>query len=154
MNSPPPALDCAQVIKFAFVDETVTFEQRQTLNVGGEWLGQVPHLAICQALGETEYIVFHCSREWEVLGVAAGYGTIQDAKQKTERSYHGITAKWMASGYSRDEAVKYVEAQFRDQVCSFCGRNPSQFEAIAGNSVRICNRCVDGFYEDMHSASD
>ena len=154
MNTPPPALDCAQVIEFAIADETVTFEQRQTLNVGGEWLGRVPNLAICQNLDETDYMVFHCSREWVVLGVAAGYKTMEEAKQKTERSYHGITPKWTATGYSRDDAVKYVEAQFKDQICSFCGRNPSQFEAVAGNSVRICNRCVDSFYEIMHSASD
>jgi len=72
MNRPPPALDCAHVIEFAATDETVTFEQRKTLNVGGEWLGEVPNLAICQNLNQTEFMVFHCNHAWEVLGVAAG----------------------------------------------------------------------------------
>lgn len=150
MNPPPPALDCAHVIEYAVTDGTVTFEQRHTLNVGGEWLGEVPNLAICQNFNETEFMVFHCNSEWEVLGVAAGYGSTQEAKERTERSYHGITSKWVASGYSREEAVKYVENQFKDQSCSFCGRTPLQFQAVAGDSVRICNHCVDSFYEAMH----
>jgi hypothetical protein len=154
MNRPPPALDCAHVIEFAATDETVTFEQRKTLNVGGEWLGEVPHLAICRNLDETEFMVFHCNHAWEVLGVAAGYGSIEEAKEKTERSYHGITAKWVASGYLREDAVKYIEEQFKDQNCSFCGRTPLQYEAIAGDALRICNHCVDSFYEIMHRSND
>lgn len=70
---PPPALDCAHVVEFAVLDETVVFEQRKTLNVGGEWLGQVPCLAICQNLDETEFLIFYCDLNWETLGVAAGY---------------------------------------------------------------------------------
>ena len=152
MSRPPPALDCAQVIEYAVTDETVTFEQRNTLNVGGKWLGEVSNLAICQNFDETKIMVFHCNHEWEVLGVAAGYGSIQDAKERTERSYHGITAKWMAGGHSREDAIKYVETQFKNQSCSFCGRTPLQFEAVAGNAVRICNHCVDSFYEGMHDS--
>jgi NADH pyrophosphatase NudC (nudix superfamily) len=152
MNRPPPALDCAHVIEYAVTDEAVTFEQRHTLNVGGEWLGEVSNLAICQNFDETEFIVFHCNSEWEVLGVAAGYGSIQEAKERTERSYRGITSKWMASGYSREEAIKHVETQLKDQSCSFCGRTALQFEAVAGDVVRICNHCVDDFYEIMHDS--
>ena len=152
MNRPPLALDCSHVIEYAVNDEGVTFEQRYTLNVGGEWLGEVSNLAICQNFDETEFMVFHCNAEWEVLGVAAGYGSIQEAKERAERSYHGITSKWIASGYSRDEAVKYVEDQLKDKSCSFCGRTPLQFQAVAGDAVRICNICVDRLYEAMHES--
>ncbi|MDH5641903.1 MAG: hypothetical protein OEY28_11470 [Nitrospira sp.] len=152
MNRPPPALDCAHVIEYAVNDEEVTFEQRYTLNVGGEWLSEVSNLAICQNFGETEFMVFYCNSEWETFGVAAGYGTVQEAKERIERSYHGITSKWVASGYSRDEAVKYVERQLKDQSCSFCGRTPLQFQAVAGGVVRICNICVDSFYQTMHDS--
>lgn len=152
MNRPPPALDFAHVIEWAMNDETVSFEQRHTLNVGGEWLGEVPHLAICQNFDESEFLVFHCSSEWQVLGVAAGYRSIQEAKERTERSYHGITSKWVAAGYSRDEAVKYVEDQLKSMSCSFCGRTPLQFQTLAGDAVRICNICVNQFYEAMHES--
>src|SRR5256885_9714578 len=119
MKLPAPALDCAHVIEYAFTDETVTFEQRRTLNVGGEWLGAVSNLAICQNFDETEFMIFHCNSEWEVLGVAAGYRTVKEAKERIERSYHGIASKWAASGYSREEATKYVENQLKDRSCSF-----------------------------------
>lgn len=151
MSRPPPALDCAYVIEYAVTDESVTFEQRCTLNVGGEWLGEVPNLALCQNLDGTEFMVLHCNPDWAVVGVAAGYGSIQEAKDRTERSYHGITQKWIASRYSREEAAKYVERQLRDRSCSFCGRTPLQFEAVVGEVVRICNHCVDSFYEAMHA---
>jgi hypothetical protein len=150
MNKPPPTLDCAQVLEFAIVDKTVTFEQRHTLNVGGEWLGEVPHLAVCRNLDETEFMVFHCDHDWQVLGVAAGYASVEEAKKSTERAYHGISKKWAATGYTREEAVKYLELHFKDQSCSFCGRMPFQFESLAGDTVRICNHCVDSFYEIMH----
>ena len=153
MNPPPPVLDCAHVIEFAIADETVIFEQRKTLNVGGEWLGRVPCLAICQNFDNAEFLVFHCNLEWEALGVAAGYVSIEDAKQKMERSYDGLFAKWKVANYSRDDAVTYVDAQFKAQSCSFCGRNLRQVKSMAGDEadkVRICNNCVDGFYEGMH----
>ena len=150
MTLPPPALACAHAIAYAIVGDAVTFEQRHTLNVGGEWLGQVSNLAVCQNLEEAEFMVFHCDSEWNVLGVAAGYNTAEEAKVKVERSYHGIATKWMSTGYSREQATNYVAEQFKDQECSFCGRTPLQYQSIAGRAVRICNHCVDGFHEVMH----
>jgi hypothetical protein len=147
MKKPPPALDCAHVIEFAIVDDTVVFEQRNTLNVGDEWLGCVPRLAVCRNLDETEYMVFHCNENWEVLGVAAGYSSVVQAKKRTERSYHGLAAKWVATGYTSAEVFEYVEVQFVDQKCSFCGRTPLQFRAVVGDTVRICNHCIDSFHE-------
>ena len=146
---PPPALDCAHAIEYAIVDDTVSFEQRHTVNVGGEWLGEVPRLAVCRNLDEAKFMVFHCDHEWNVLGVAAGYNSIEEAKAKTERSYRGVSAKWVATGYSRDEAAKYVAEQFKDKECSFCGRTPMQYRAIAGDKVRICNHCVEEFHQAM-----
>lgn len=66
MTMPPPALDCAHAIEYAIVDDTVKFQQRHTLNVGGEWLGEVPHLVICRNFDEAEFMVFHCNQEWNV----------------------------------------------------------------------------------------
>jgi len=148
MTVPPPALDCAHTIEYAIVDDTVAFEQRHTLNVGGEWLGPVPKLAICRNLDETELVVFHCDTEWNVLGVAAGYNSVEDAKAKIERSYHGLASRWISSGYSRDEAASYVAEQFKGEECSFCGRSPLQCQSIVtGKTARICNHCVDKYYQ-------
>lgn len=154
MTAPPPALDCAHAIEYAIVDDAVTFEQRRTLNVGGEWLGAVPRLAICQNLDESEFMVFHCDGEWNVLGVAAGYKSVAEAKTKTERSYHGISAKWGPTGYSRKEAAKYVADQFEGQDCSFCGRTPLQYQACVGDAARICNHCINEFHAAIHSGQD
>jgi hypothetical protein len=151
VTEPPPALDCAQVIEYATVDDTVRFEQRYTLNVGGVWLGEVPHLGICQNLDQCDFMVFHCDGDWNVLGVAAGYNSVAEAKAATERSYHGIAPRWMPSGYSRDEASQFVAEQFKGQECSFCGRLPVQCHSVIGDAVRICNFCVDEFYAIVHS---
>lgn len=151
MSSPPPTLDCARVLEYAVADESVAFEQRYTLNVDGEWVGRVAKLAICQSLNEQELLVFHCTDAWDVVGVAAGYETVDEAKERLECSYHGLASKWQPAGYSRGEAEAYVADQLKDQECSFCGRTPLQFRSVAGDTVRICNHCVDEFHELMHS---
>ena len=154
MTAPPPALDCAHAIEFAIVDDTVSFEQRQTLNVGGEWLGAVPRLAICQNFDETQVMVFHCDRDWVVLGVAAGYDSVAEAKAKVERSYHGISAKWRTSGHTLEEARKHVAERFRGQECSFCGRSLMHFQSCVGDDVRICNHCIDEFHSAIHEPDE
>ena len=153
MKKPPPALDCAHAVEYAIVDDAVTFEQLYTLNVGGEWLGRVAQLAICQNLDEVEVMVFHCDRDWNVLGVAAGYNSIDEAKAKTERSYRGLSPKWVSTGYSRDDVTGYLAEHFKDMKCSFCGRLPMQYQSIVGTTVRICNHCVDEFHDALHRES-
>ena len=150
MDRPPPSIGNTHVIEFAITDDTVKFEQRYVLNVGGDWLGEVSNIAICQDFNKIEFMVFHCNREWDVLGVAAGFESIDAAKEKIELSYHGIATKWEPSGFSREEAATYSKNIFKDQSCSFCGRTPLEFQAVAGDAVRICNYCVDTFYEEMH----
>ena len=154
MTAPPPTLDCAHAIEFAVVDDAVNFEQRHTLNVGGEWLGAVPQLAICRNLDETQVMVFHCDSEWNVLGVAAGYDSVSEAKSKVERSYHGISAKWRATGHTLEDARKYLAEQFQGQECSFCGKWPLHFQSCIGDKVRICNHCVDEFHAIIHERDE
>src|ERR1051326_849143 len=113
MSAPPPALHSTHAIEYAIVDDTVRFEQRHVLNVGGEWLGQVPCLAICQDLHKDEFYLFHCDAEWNVLGVAAGYKSVAEIKARAERSYHGINGKWIPTGHSRAAAEKYLADSFK-----------------------------------------
>ncbi|MGH8760252.1 MAG: ClpX C4-type zinc finger protein [Burkholderiales bacterium] len=133
------------------MDDTVIFEQRHTLNVGGKWLDRVHRLAVCRNLDDVlEFMVFHCDDDWNVLGVAAGHKSLEEAKAKVERSYRGLAAKWLPSGYTREDAAKHVAEQLKGLECSFCGRTPLQYRAVAGDTFRICNHCVDEFHEVMH----
>jgi hypothetical protein len=93
-NHPPSTLDSAIVLSFAVVDNDVAYENRKTLYVNGELLGAVPKLAICQNPDESEVMVFHCDRDWNVLGVS-GHASVLKALQKVELSYKGLLQKWV-----------------------------------------------------------
>jgi hypothetical protein len=151
MQAPSPVLAGLYVVAYAHADPTVVFEQRHTLNVNGEWLGRVPLLAICQDFETREYAIQHCSQEWEPLGIAAGYSSLDEAKSRVERSYHGIGDKWILSTTSFEDARALNEAELRAAACSFCGRNPLQYRTIIGESVRICGHCVDEFHAAIHA---
>lgn len=107
-NKPPQVLDCARVIEYAIVNDSVTYEERKTFFVGGHLLGEIPKLAICQNLGESEFLLFHCDKDWNVLG-AAGLQSIDQAKRKIERSYHGITKEWKSLGTTEEELREFLK---------------------------------------------
>ena len=145
-NTPPPAIDCASVIEFAVVDETVQFQQRGCLFVDGQMVGQVPKIAICQNIGGSTFMIFHCGPNWEAIGVQGDYPNLPDAKSRIEESYLGLHSKWIASSFSREESVEYVKKIFKGEECSFCGRIPPEVERMVGkNEVRICNHCIEKF---------
>lgn len=150
-SNAPPVIAGLYVLAFAHADKSVRFEQRRTLNVDGKWLGRVACLALCTPFDETEFMVQYCDSRWNPLGIAAGYQTAQDAKERVERSYHGITAKWRRQEVSKKKARARYQAELKAESCSFCGRTPLEFTSVAGDKVRICNHCVDGFHEAMHS---
>lgn len=150
MNHPPSIIAGLYVLAFAHADETVVFNQRKTLNVSGEWLGRVPNLAICQPFDTQEFMVQHCSEEWEPLGIAAGYKSVTEAKESTERSYNGISEKWNLTYYNIEEEKLRYEAELQSSSCSFCGRTILQITAMIGDEVRICNHCIDEYYEAIH----
>jgi hypothetical protein len=151
VNIPPPVLEGTYVLVYAYADSSVTFIQRNTLAVDGEWLGRVPCLAICQDFESSEYLVLHCDEEWETIGIAAGYKTAEDAKQRTERSYVGIAAKWIESTATKAEALALYKADLRAGSCSFCGRNRLDVSSMFGDDVRICNHCVEDFHESLRA---
>jgi hypothetical protein len=150
MRIPPPVLAGLYVVAYANADHDVVFEQRQTLNVDGQWLGRMPSLAICQDFNSGEYSIQHCTEDWELTGVAGGYGSMEEAKVRIERSYHGISNKLMLANTSIKEARAIYEAELLARACSFCGRTPLQYTTVIGDSVRICGQCVDEFYAAIH----
>ncbi len=151
MEAPPPVLAGLHVVEYAEADESVVFEQRRTLNVDGQWLGKVPRLAICQDFDTLEFAIQHCADDWEPLGIAGGYASIAHAKSAIERSYHGVSAKWVPAETSFEEARAINEAELRANACSFCGRTPLEVQTIIGNEPRICGQCVDEFYAAIHT---
>ncbi|MES9863491.1 MAG: ClpX C4-type zinc finger protein [Candidatus Thiodiazotropha sp. LLP2] len=81
---------------------------------------------------------------------AAGYKSVTEAKDSTERSYNGISEKWNLTNYSLEEEKLRYEAELKSSSCSFCGRTILQITAMVGDEVRICNHCIDEFHEVMH----
>jgi hypothetical protein len=153
-DTPPPVLDMARVIAYAIVDKSVQWTGRQLLFVDWKELGAVPHLALCQNVsGELkDILVFHCNEEWEVLGCSGG-GTIEEAKASIECAYRGITAKWIETNVTEDEAKAWIKANCPDIVCSFCDREMGEFKEMIVNKsglTRVCNICIDEHYKVMH----
>ena len=152
LDPPPPVLDMARVIAYAFVDDSVQWTGRQCLFVDGKELGPVPRLALAQnATGDlTDVLVFHCDERWEVLGVSGG-ANLDEAKARTEHAYRGISAKWIDANVSVEEAEAWVLENSDHMVCFFCGRSPGQFEQIVtGKLAAICNVCIDRLHRELH----
>jgi hypothetical protein len=150
-SAPPPVLAGLYVVEHAEADESIIFEQRRTLNVDGQWLGRVPRLAICQDFDTHEYAIQHCTENWEPLGIASNYASIEEAKAAIERSYHGIRAKWTPSDTSFDAARALNDSELRAGACSFCGRTRLQAQTMIGDAVRICGQCIDEFHAAIHT---
>jgi hypothetical protein len=151
MQRPPPVLDCAWVLEYAEVDESVRYTGKSTLYVGGKELGAVPRLALCQNLDEAEVMIFHCDREWNVLGTGSA-PSLSAARESAERAYSGISAKWIKSRYSREEAEKYLSESWAEERCSFCGRMPHQVSSLVHGQTgaKICNLCVSELWLSEH----
>jgi hypothetical protein len=157
-DAPPPALDWARVIAYAFVDSDVTWTGRQALYVDGDRLGPVPRLAICQnVFHDTEgFLLFFCNAQWDVLGVSAR-PTVDELQESAERWYTGITSKWIHTGITQEAAEKWLRDKNEQYSCSFCRKLPPQVENMIASghdeepaTVRICNECIDKFHAIIH----
>jgi len=154
-NAPPPVLDSARVLSYAFVDD-IPYRRSGALYVDGVLIEQVPCLAICSNLGEEagSVLLNHCNEQWEVLGTA-GAGTVEVAKQNAARNYAGVASRWVEVNTSIEEALRYYDAQIGGLKCSFCGRRPFDVDGwIEGNGAIICRGCIETFYRDFQSGPD
>jgi hypothetical protein len=148
-SPPPPVLMCARVIEFAVLDESVRYSGRTSLYVDGKELGAVPCLAIC--VDTDGVLLLHCDSDWNALGYS-GHRSVEEAKQVSERIYAGLSACWKNPQISPEQAEKYLDDVFKKDRCSFCGRRPDQVQQmIQKESVRICDRCVSEFQENLRS---
>jgi hypothetical protein len=79
---PPPVINSARVLFYAFVDE-IAYRKWGTLYSGDVLVEKVPRLAICVNLGkDIGPMLFHCDEEWNVVGTS-GAETVDEVKRKT-----------------------------------------------------------------------
>jgi hypothetical protein len=142
--SPPPALDCARVLEYVVLNDSVGFSGRTLLFVSGNELGRVPCLAICENKRLPNILLFHCDKEWTVLG-SAGYATVREAKERAERTYPGLSNFWIDAKVSEEMAERYLDELFGDDRCSVCGKRADQVDQIEQRGeLLVCNFCIRG----------
>jgi hypothetical protein len=157
MDKPPVSLYFpAYVVEYANVDSTVKFIDRKTLNVGGEWLGPVPKLAICKNIETSEFELSHCSEDWESLCSVQRAASIEAIKEIAEKHYQGIGPKWAESHYRESDAIALFESAKEAEKCSFCGK--SQYDTdihnmIVSSDARICDNCIRTFYKELENGN-
>jgi hypothetical protein len=155
-ETPPlvPVIDCARLLHYAIVDGTVQFPGRTLLFVDGKELGQVPCLAICENKKLSEVLLFHCDSEWNRLGCSA-HPSVAEAKARAERIYVGISARWVDAGISERTPDAFLDEQFGNERCSFCGKRPDEINQMIlrrdqrNHEVRICDLCINEFYKEL-----
>ncbi|MEW5757530.1 MAG: ClpX C4-type zinc finger protein [Pseudomonadota bacterium] len=160
-SNPPPIIDSARVIVFAFNDTEVKYTDKIELHIGDEdggfqRLGEVPQLAIARPYNNPgEVLLMFCNASWQAKGVIA-FTNIEEAKIKAERGYQGITDKWKYSPYSEEEINNFLRDEYEvdprsewwTTICSFCGKKGSELESVlVGKYASICKNCVLSFYK-------
>jgi hypothetical protein len=150
-SPPPPVIDSARVLAYAFVDD-IAYRKAGSLFVNGELLEKVPCLAICTNLGEDiGPMLFHCDEEWNSLGTS-GAGTVDDVKADAERSYPGVSARWVELNTSVEDALRYYDSETGNQKCSFCGKRPFEVEGwVEGKNAIICRSCIESYHHDFQN---
>ena len=142
---PPPVLASARVLEYAVLDDSVGYSGKTWVFVGDRELGRVPRLAVCEGLETAETLLLYCDHDWSVLA-AARYDSPKRAKARAERTYPGVSRRWVSAGVSREEARAAWDQEAQQLCCSFCGRKPEQVRnLIVNGESRICNLCVAQF---------
>lgn len=108
VNGPPLELDGCRVLAYVSTDDPADFTGQLRLNVGGQWLGRVPRLAICAFGGGPELVVLHCDDSWAVLGIqgwnALGVQSptsVAEVMSRVERYYQGLEGRWVLVNAAR-----------------------------------------------------
>lgn len=153
MKKPPVSL-CypTYVVEYAKVDDTVEFMNRGNLNVGGEWLGAVPKLAICKDIKSNEFFLAHCDSDWQMLCMVENHATIEETKANAEKHYKGISKRWIKTNYKKKKAKQLFDKVKEKMKCSFCGKShyDDKFSSlICGKNANICNVCVDSISKEF-----
>jgi hypothetical protein len=141
-------IDSARVMSYAFVDD-IPYRKWGALYRGEQLVEHVPRLAICLNLGkDIGPLLFHCDDDWNTLGTS-GANTIAEVKERAERNYPGVSARWVDVNTSADDALKYYDERIESLKCSFCGKRPFEMEGgwAEGTNAAICRECVEKYYQ-------
>jgi ClpX C4-type zinc finger len=152
---PPPVINMARVIAYAFVEGHVRWTGNQRLYVGGALLGAVPRLALCQSLRGSlnDILLHHCDHEWAVLGTS-GAPTLDSAKEQAERAYKGISPQWVHVDISPEAAEGYLRKFSPGAICAFCNRLQCEVDGLVeGEHASICYRCINDLHLAIHGES-
>jgi ClpX C4-type zinc finger protein len=149
-TAPPPVLDSARVLAYAFVDD-ISYRQWGALYAGDKLIEQVPRLAIGVNLGkDIGPMLFHCDEFWEVLGTT-GAETVQAIKDRAEKNYPGVMSRWIEVNTSVAEAITYYDSQSNGLKCSFCGKRSFEITGLVeAERAAICRGCVEDYYRAFH----
>ena len=90
MKQPSAILEGATLLAYTIVDSTLSFAGKLHLYHGSERIGQVPALAICQDEDADGLFVFHCSKDWDVLGAQLRNTSPETAMRTVEEVEHKV----------------------------------------------------------------
>ena len=147
---PPPVIDSARILAYAFVDD-LAYRQWGKLFVGGRPVEKVPRLAIAVNLGkDIGPLLLHCDEAWNVIATS-GADSVEAVKARAERNYPGISARWVDTNISLEEALRYYDEEWPGLMCSFWCKRPFEVEGVVeGPGVAICRACVEDCYQIFH----
>jgi len=159
-SSAPRPIICVNddvLVEYAILNEDVGFNAGHRLMfVGDKEIGRVPCLAICRDKDSTQFFLYFCNSDWNMIGVTS-YDTIAAAKRRAELIYPGSSACWAVSGFTEEDRERFIEDRNAWTRCSFCGKRDDErlfSETFEGTgTVRICGNCVREFYSDLQKPS-
>jgi hypothetical protein len=101
---PPPhkiTSNDSVLLCYALLDESVGYTAGHGLFfVDGKEIGKVPCLAICQDKDSQLFTLYCCDKDWNLLGVATNYQSVDAAKHRAERIYPGSSEHWVETSSS------------------------------------------------------
>ena len=164
-NCPYPAIGGFRILQFAAIRKPVRYSGRSGLFIVredgcSEEVGPVPRLAIGVPLWrERDVAILHCKRTWEIVGVQAGFKSVQQAEARADRMYPGVSNAWVDAHVSISEAKEFERIVWHSFRCSFCGRIPPEqldpdAARISGKDALICAECVRKFYHELELNND
>jgi len=118
-SDPPPPFICMNdrvLLYYAVLDESVGYRAGHRLFfVDGKEIGRVPCLAICQERESNKFTLYYCGGDWGLVGVAAGYESVEAAKARAECIYPGSSTRWIEAQFTDEDVSRHL-ADFDDSA--------------------------------------
>jgi hypothetical protein len=89
VENPPVELDGAEVVCYVVLSEKHRRTGVYRHYIGGELMGPVPALAVCQYAGAKSVYLFHCDERWKVIQDDS-CDSVEDALEQASVQYEGL----------------------------------------------------------------